>query len=325
MVRDACLYFHSPCFDGIISAVLALDFLERSQKWTFNELRPVDYDRKDHWLSEKFSKPFAVVDFLYHPDAKFWADHHQTSFLSPSLKRNFERQKHPYHFYNSRTGSCAMLLWRTLSRSFNYQNNRYAELVKWADKIDSARYKSVKEAIDGDHPALRVNRTLAINKDPDYPVWLVKQLGNESLASIGDLPEVVDKSIEAQRLIKAGLDRLSKTVRLDPTKIAVFNVESSDVLVNRYAPYYFFPEARYSLGMVRSPDGIKITAMRNPWRNFPSIYLGKVFERFGGGGHRRVGALMLRDSNVRDAERVMKQLLQEIRKEETISKKSVAA
>lgn len=325
MVRGACLYFHSPCFDGIVSALLALDFLEVSQNWMFRDLRPVDYDHRDDWLSEKLNKPFAVVDFLYHPDAEFWADHHQTSFLEPSLKRSFLEQKNPYHIYNSRSGSCAMLLWCVLRRRFNYQNSRYSELVRWAHKIDAARYNSVKEAIKGSHPALNINRSLAINKDPNYPVWLVTRLRTDSLEEVGCLPSVLEKSNEAQRLIRAGLDRLSQTVNLDDADIAVFDVDSSDVLVNRYAPYYFFPKARYSLGMVRTPQGIKITAMRNPWRHFPSVYLGQLFERFGGGGHRRVGSVLLRGSDAPEAKRVMKQLLHEIRKEESSIKNSVAA
>src|ERR1043166_9624561 len=193
MMRCATLYFHSPCFDGIVSAVLALDFLEGSQSWTFKDLRPVDYDHRDSWLSEKHNQPFAVVDFLYHPDAGFWADHHQTSFLAPSLKHSFEKQKNPYHIYNSSSGSCAMLLWRVLRQCFKHRNRRYAELVRWADKIDAARYTSVEEAISGSHPALNINRTLAINRDPDYSVWLVKRLRGESLADVGNLPEVVEK------------------------------------------------------------------------------------------------------------------------------------
>ena len=325
MVRGASLYFHSPCFDGIASAVLALDFLETSEKWTFEELRAVNYDSRTSWLSEKRRKPFAVVDFLYHPDADFWADHHQTTFLNPSLKQHFEEQKTPYHIYNSKSGSCAKLLWRVFAQSFNYQNRRFAELVKWADKIDSARYGSVEEAIIGPSPALNINRTLVVNKDPNYSAWLVTQLRKHSLDEIGRLPEVVGKSNEAKTLIEAGLDRFSQTVYLDGADIAVFDVDSSDVLINRYSPYRFFPEARYSLGIVRTPDGIKITAMRNPWRQFPSVYLGKVFERFGGGGHRRVGSLLLKGSDASDAERVMKRLLRAIRKEESSNKKSVAA
>lgn len=316
MVRGACLYFHSPCFDGIVSSVLALDFLEGSQNWKFAALRPVNYDLRTGWLSEKLSKPFAVVDFLYHPAAGFWADHHQTTFVEPSLKQHFEEQKNPYHIYGSKSGSCAKLLWRVLALRFNYRNRRFAELVRWADKIDAARYGSVEEAISGPYPALNINRTLMITRDPDYPAWLVTQLRDHSLDEIGRLPEVVEKSNEVKTLVQVGLDRLSKTVHLDGSDIAVFDVDSSDVLINRYSPYHFFPEARYSIGMVRTNDGIKITAMRNPWQQFPSVYLGKVFERFGGGGHRRVGSVLLKDSDAREAQRVMKRLLREIRKEE---------
>ena len=328
MVRGACLYFHSPCLDGIASSVLTLDFLETVQNWTFNELRPVDYDQRKSWLSEERTSPFAVVDFLYHPAAEFWADHHQTSFLRPDLKNCFAEQKNAFHIYDSKSSSCAMLLWRVLQRRFKYKNSRYAELVSGADKIDAARYSSVEEAIHGSHPALNINRSLATNKDPDYPVWLVTRLRRESLEKVGCSPEVVEKSNEAQALIAAGLDRLSETVHLDDANIAVFDVDSSDVLVNRYAPYHFFPKARYSLGIVRSPNCTKIRAMKNPWRHFPSVYLGKLFERFGGGGHRRVGSVLLRGADAQNADQVLRRLLDEIRKEdkaESSNKKSVAA
>jgi nanoRNase/pAp phosphatase (c-di-AMP/oligoRNAs hydrolase) len=76
---------------------------------------------------------------------------------------------------------------------------------------------------------------------------------------------------------------------------------------------------------MRSPDSIKITGMRNPWLPFPSIYLGKLFERFGGGGHRRVGSLLLRGADVQKADDVLKRLLNEIRIAESNKKKRVAA
>jgi len=307
---------------------LTLDFLETVQNWTFNELRTVDYDQRKSWLSEKHTSPFAVVDFLYHPAAEFWADHHQTSFLRPDLKNRFAEQKNAFHIYDSKSSSCAMLLWRVLQRRFKYRNSRYAELVSGADKIDAARYSSVEEAIHGSHPALNINRSLATNKDPDYPVWLVTRLRRESLEKVGCSPEAVEKSNEAHALIAAGLDRLSKAVHLDDANIAVFDVDSSGVLVNRYAPYHFFPKARYSLGIVRSPNCTKIRAMKNPWRHFPSVYLGKLFERFGGGGHRRVGSVLLRGADAQNAEQVLRRLLDEIRKEdkaESSNKKRVAA
>src|SRR5271154_4827632 len=46
MSRGAWMYFHSPCFDGIISAVIASDFLESRAGWKFERFRPVDYNIK---------------------------------------------------------------------------------------------------------------------------------------------------------------------------------------------------------------------------------------------------------------------------------------
>src|ERR1043166_3033256 len=154
MARDAYLYFHSPCFDGMISCVLAWDFLEGNQDWKIIELCSVNYDSRSSWLTTQLKSPCAVVDFLYHPQAQFWADHHLTTFLSKDAERDFERRKNPCLIYNDRSGSCAMLLWTHLADSFNHRNSQYEEMVIWADKIDAARYESVREAILGDSPAL---------------------------------------------------------------------------------------------------------------------------------------------------------------------------
>jgi nanoRNase/pAp phosphatase (c-di-AMP/oligoRNAs hydrolase) len=52
--------------------------------------------------------------------------------------------------------------------------------------------------------------------------------------------------------------------------------------------------------------------MRNPWRNFRSIPLGKTFAKFGGGGHERVGALQLPPSRRNRVRDVVNSLLSEM-------------
>src|SRR5437867_9299784 len=81
MRREGTLYLHFPCFDGLVSAVLASDFLEQNG-WKFNRrFCPVNYHLRPTWISSHLRPPCAVVDFLYHSDAQFWADHHSTTFL----------------------------------------------------------------------------------------------------------------------------------------------------------------------------------------------------------------------------------------------------
>jgi hypothetical protein len=312
MTQGACLYFHSPCFDGIVSGVLAWDFLETSQHWEFNQLRTVNYDARSTWLSSALETPCAVVDFLYHPQAQFWADHHLTTFLTKEAEEDFAQRKSKWLIYDEESGSCAKLLWTHLAESFSYQNPRYEEMVRWADKIDAARYESVNEAILGDTPALRISRSLAFKSSAEYCEHLVKELRVTSLEEVAQLAEVRERSEQVQSLIKSGLARFAERSKLEDG-IVVFNLDSQGVIVNRYTPYYFFPDARYSIGIVKSSGGAKITAMRNPWREFPSVPLGKIFEKVGGGGHQRVGSVLLNGEQATRAPSLLESLTKEIR------------
>jgi len=318
-VRGANLYFHSPCFDGIVSCVIASDFLEVHAGWEFERFLPVDYEMRTGWLSCNLHTPCAVVDYLYHPQAAFWADHHPTTFLTADARKSFEkRQAEKWMFYNDGFGSCAMLLWECLAERFNFRTSQYEPMVQWAEKIDAARYSSVDEAILGNAPALQIRASLSGNKQDTFLEKLVQELRTKSLEEVACLPEVSERAAQAQSRIRAGLDIFGKVAKLEDGETVVFDVDSGDSAVSRYAPYYFFPQARYSVGIVRSAEGARITAMRNPWREFPSAPLGKIFERFGGGGHQRVGALLLAGDRAAEAGRILQSLLDAIRDADSV-------
>ena len=319
MTQVAQLYFHSPCFDGIVSGVLAWDFLETQQNWSIEEFHAVNYQSKSEWLSTKLGPNAAVLDFLYHPDARFWADHHSTTFLTDGAKRDFENRRSRWLMYDKRSGSCALLLWKHFLTSFGYRNQRYQNLVEWADRIDSARYVSVEQAIFGMEPALQINLSLAGEDGSEYCINLLELLKYKTLEYVAALPEVRERSGHAESLIREGMRRFVKDSRLEPDGIVVYVVDSTNVIISRYAPYYVFPNARYSVGLVVSPDGASIRAMRNPWLEFPSLPLGEIFSRFGGGGHQRVGALIFPSERVTEARPILDRILSEMRREEAKS------
>ena len=305
----ATLYFHSPCFDGIVSAVLTWDFAEAVLKWRIRELQPVNYQRRSSWLSERLTEPCAVVDFLYHPQATFWADHHSTTFLTAEAERDFARRRGPYLIYDDAADACAKLLWDRLESDFGYQNPRYAELVLWATKTDAARYSSVLEAIEGTAPALRINASLAYGEENGYSAWLVRQLRREPLEAVANLREVRRRYDRFRLDVAKGLELFRERASFD-RGVVVFDVDAGDTIVPRYAPYYFFPEANYSAGVVRRGGSATITAMTNPWRESAgALHLGKIFEALGGGGHQRVGSVVLRGADASESERVLDQLL----------------
>ena len=216
------------------------------------------------------------MDFLYHPQAEFWADHHRTAFLSAAAKEDFDRRKQEFRlFFDPRASSCASLLFRKLRRFLSHKPH-FKEMVAWAEKIDSAKYSSVNEAILGEAPALRIARTLSADdeRDFDYARFLLLQLRDHDLSHVAALDQVKLREDRMLRSIRNGLESVKAKLRLEKGNIAVFDARPKrDQVISRYAPYYFQPEARYSITVVRSEGVIRITAMRNPWRKFRTFPL----------------------------------------------------
>jgi hypothetical protein len=129
---------------------------------------------------------------------------------------------------------------------------------------------------------------------------------------------VAERSNEVRQRIDAGIERVREQARLKGD-VAVMDFESSgDDIVSRYAPYHFFPKARYSISVLRSASEVRITTMRNPWLNFRSIPLGKIMEAFGGGGHERVGSVLIPNEKSDRTDKVVDRLLAEMQSQSPI-------
>jgi hypothetical protein len=316
---DVTLYFHYPCFDGLVSCVLTANLLLKRNRW--NEVRfcPVNYDDRKNWLSKPVDQPCAVVDFLYHPKASFWADHHVTTFLNDELRADFERrQGNSCLLFDTHAPSCASILWKEFSSFFD---DRFAEMVNWANKIDSASYTSVGEAIFGEAPALRINSSLMLRNGMDYCRLLVRELSSKDLDRVAELPEIRERYAEVRSRREAGLKRMEDRVHLEEGNIVAFDIQANENdIVSRYAPYYFFERARYSIGSIRMGDSFRVTAMRNPWLDFESIPLGRIFEQFGGGGHQRVASVIIPVEQSRRVHEIVEHVKHEIRSQSVVER-----
>lgn len=306
---EGTLFLHYPCFDGLVSAAIAWDFLESRRAWTIQNIRFVNYGQAKTWLETQLPKHSAVVDFLYHPDTEFWADHHSTSFLNAESRSHYESNAYGnIMLYDRLSPSCAMLLWKALGR-FSSDPLRYEEMASWADRIDGAQYVSVDEALFGSAPAMIISASLAFNADHVYGEQLLRAMRTMSLKNIAELPDVRSRADVVYARVHAGLRLVEGSIKLI-RDLAIFEVQqTNNAIINRYSAYHFYPQARYSIGLIRSATGAKITAMRNPWLDFESVELGDIFKKYGGGGHKRVASLML---NADKAHEVLAQIMQDI-------------
>lgn len=310
--KRATLYVHFPCFDGVVSGVLCSLFLESTRGWKFKDLKAVNYQLQQNWLSMRLPHHSAVVDFLYHPQADFWADHHGTTFLTEQLRKAFDAEPKDSRFYDRNSPSCASLLWTKLGASFG-EDERLHEMVRWAEKIDSAAYDSSEEALFGTEPALVLSRSLALDADQHYCAFLISTLRRASLREVCASAEVQSRYVRAVDLGRLGLERVKNSIRLEG-EVAIYDVNMEGVLIDRYSAYHpdLYAKAKYSIGVSRSEKSIAITAMRNPWLDFESRDLGSFMRQFGGGGHQRVGAIVIPKEQEAEVDRIVQGLLQEV-------------
>ncbi len=103
----------------------------------------------------------AIVDFKYSasPKVTWWFDHHQSAFLTPEDQKDFERgqadgSQRMRKFFDPNYVSCTSFIAHIGQSKFGFDTAPLAELIKWADIVDGARYESAKAAVEMAAPAM---------------------------------------------------------------------------------------------------------------------------------------------------------------------------
>jgi hypothetical protein len=82
---------------------------------------------------------------------------------------------------------------------------------------------------------------------------------------------------------------------------------------NKFIPYYLFPDSVYTVSVSISSFRTKVSVGSNPWAPVPVQHnLATICERYGGGGHPRVGAISFEITAVEDARRVAREITEEL-------------
>jgi len=83
---------------------------------------------------------------------------------------------------------------------------------------------------------------------------------------------------------------------------------------NKFIPYYLHPDSIYSIGLSKSSFRVKVSVGSNPWsKREPTVNLARVCERYGGGGHARVGAISFDVTQAEAAHKAALEIVEELR------------
>lgn len=265
----------------------------------------------------------AIVDFKYSasPKLTWWFDHHQSAFLTPADQADFERGQSDgsqvmRKFFNPNYVSCTSLIADIGRVNFGFDTAPFMELIKWADIVDGARYESAKAAVEMAAPAMKL--TMVIESAPDHALVprLIPLLTEMSLQSVLDQPFVQELLGPLMERHWAALDLIKQRATVDRGVITFDITDQPTEGYNKFIPYYLYPEATYNVGLSKSSFRTKVSVGTNPWTPLPAsklVNLAAICERYGGGGHARVGAISFPPDREDEARKAAGEIVAELR------------
>jgi hypothetical protein len=83
---------------------------------------------------------------------------------------------------------------------------------------------------------------------------------------------------------------------------------------NKFIPYYLHPESLYTVSVSTSTFRTKVSVGSNPWAHKPLKHnLASICERYGGGGHAKVGAISFGTGDLEGARAAAAEITQEMK------------
>jgi len=297
------VFYHDKCFDGACSASL----FTRFHRECIAEGASYEYHGLVHRAGALFDESEftgdenAIVDFKYSasPRITWWFDHHLSAFLTAEDQEHFKACQRDADcakrkFFDPTYTSCTSFLAHIASTKFGFDTEPVKDLIHWADIVDGAKYDSPEAAVEMAAPAMKLTLIIESTQDSVFIPRLIPLLTELSLGEVLQQPFVasllgplLERHQQSLELIRSRAEERDGTIFFDITDHPLEGF-------NKFIPYYLYPEATYSIGLSKSSFRTKVAVGSNPWTKADPekmVNLASICERYGGGGHARVGAI----------------------------------
>ena len=309
--------FHEHCFDGAASAAYFSRFLQ-------DVVHP-DAEFLFTGLAHKASQIFddqlfdgdenAIVDFKYssNPRLTWWFDHHQSAFLSQEDAEHYYRDTSGQKLFDPNFKSCTGFIAKVVKEKYGYEAPDLAELVEWANIIDGAQYPDARTAVEMKAPAMKLTLVIEAAKGSEIVRQMIRWMRHCRLQQIIEKPEIQETFQQLFKRHLASID-IIRSRSISENGVVYFDLAGYDVEgYNKFIPYYLFPESVYTVSVSESSFRTKISVGSNPWApREPAHNLASICERYGGGGHPRVGAISYETGEVEKARKVAEEIVAEL-------------
>jgi hypothetical protein len=310
--------YHDHCFDGAASAA----FFSRFIAGAVHPDTEFRYTGMAHKASQLFDASLfdgdenAIVDFKYSSDPRltWWFDHHQSAFLNAEDQEHYRRDTSGRKLYDPSFKSCAAFICRVACDRFGFRAPDLDDLVHWSLIIDGAQYPDAKTAVELGAPAMKLTLVIEAAKGSGIVQKIIGWMQHRQLAEIVMEPEIQSLYVPLYQRHVESIELIQDRARQDDG-VVFFDLAGQDVEgYNKFIPYYLFPTSTYTVSVSPSSFRTKISVGSNPWTPVePKHNLASICERYGGGGHARVGAISLAPGELEQARKIAGEIVEELK------------
>jgi hypothetical protein len=324
--RRVVVATHGHCFDGLCSAVMftrLLRHLEPKERLVFS-YHAAGYGPGQNGVEPKLldGDVNAILDFRFSraPQLNWYFDHHVSAFPSPDDRAAYEAAVRSVNapaarrmFHDGAYSSCTKLIADIGASTFGLDATPMAELVRWADLIDSASFASARMAVERREPELQLMTVVEVFGGDAFLAQNVERLLEQPLAEVARARDVQD-AYEPLKLTQETFVDLVRTHAREHGPVVY--VDLGDLLTEvagKFVTYALYPKSAYSVLLTRAKSKCKISIGYNPWSQVPRTHnIAAICERYGGGGHPVVGAISLAAEDVEGARRIAREVVTEL-------------
>jgi hypothetical protein len=310
--------YHDHCFDGSAAAAFFTRFIADKYYPDAEFL----FTGMAHKASQLFEDSLfdgdenAIVDFKYSasPRLTWWFDHHQSAFLTPEDAKHFHKDTSGKKTYDPTFRSCTGYIAKVTREKFGYHAPDLDNLVKWADIVDGAQYKTAAEAVELGAAAMKLTLIIEGVKGSESVQKIIRWMRHMTLCEIIQLPEVREMYEPLFERHLQSIDIIRKQAVCHDGVIFFDLSEYGFEGYNKFIPYYLFPDSVYTVSVSISSFRTKVSVGSNPWAKEPLKHnLASICERYGGGGHPKVGAISFEKGEVEAARKAAREIEKELK------------
>ena len=311
--------YHDHCFDGAASAAFVTRFLQAK----FYPGAEFYYTGLAHRADQLFEDSLfdgdvnAIVDFKYatHPNVTWWFDHHQSAFLSAEDAEHFRHDTSGRKLLDPSYRSCTKFIATVVKQDYGFEAPDLEELVTWADIVDGALYENAEAAVEMREPAMRLTLVIEGSKGPQLVQKVIRLMQRDCLEQIMCDPEILAEYNRLHKIHRHNIDIIRTAGSCERGVIHFDLVEYGIEGYNKFIPYYLFPDSAYTVSVSTSTFRTKVSVGSNPWVREPLQHnLASICERYGGGGHPKVGAISFPIGAVEEARKAAAEIREELKR-----------